>query len=323
MAFNFRIVSIFLKHMHLFFTQDEMITRKKEWLRAALTLFIWLAVSAVIPQAGSSFAQGNIGIGTISPHPSSLLEMNSSNRGLLTPRIADTNNITNPATGLLIYLTTNNRFYYFNGTYWQPMGFGQGSVGATGSTGLTSNTGSTGATGGGYTGATGSMGATGATGNLGSIGNTGATGTTGYTGIIGATGNTGATGTIGYTGSTGSTGNTIIYFGIGVDSALVTTNLKFPMGYTPSGFTIDTLIVIMTRTGASTPNVTPKIYFGTDISATGTPIISAPTPVTSYSAVTKFFSFNNATIPGGSMIWLTFDAVSNRPRNIMIQIKGQ
>lgn len=67
-----------------------------------------------------SYAQ--VGIGTVSPEPSAALEVKSNNKGLLTPRITKSNriNISNPATGLLVYQTNDDKgFYYFDGNIWQ------------------------------------------------------------------------------------------------------------------------------------------------------------------------------------------------------------
>jgi len=64
----------------------------------------------------------NVGIGTTSPDNSALLHLDVSamatKRGLLIPRIttAQMNGISNPATGLLIYNTDDNKFYYNAGT---------------------------------------------------------------------------------------------------------------------------------------------------------------------------------------------------------------
>jgi trimeric autotransporter adhesin len=67
-----------------------------------------------------------IGIGTTSPDPSSVMEMESTNAGLLIPRInlsstTDTVTIPSPAISLLIYntnATLGEGFYYWNGTSW-------------------------------------------------------------------------------------------------------------------------------------------------------------------------------------------------------------
>ncbi|MFZ1530489.1 MAG: tail fiber domain-containing protein [Ferruginibacter sp.] len=63
----------------------------------------------------------NVGIGTNSPNANALLELSSSNKGLLLPRLADTNAVTGakPA-GLTIYSSSDNKLYFFNGSKWQP-----------------------------------------------------------------------------------------------------------------------------------------------------------------------------------------------------------
>jgi hypothetical protein len=74
-----------------------------------------------------------VGIGTTSPAASAQLDVTSSNKGLLPPRIAltsinDNSTISSPATGLIIYNTASAGtspsnvtpgYYYFNGTNWQ------------------------------------------------------------------------------------------------------------------------------------------------------------------------------------------------------------
>jgi hypothetical protein len=66
-----------------------------------------------------AYTQGSIGIGTSFPHTSALLELNSSNKGLLLPRINDTASIANPAKGLTIYNNADNKIWLYNGTRWQ------------------------------------------------------------------------------------------------------------------------------------------------------------------------------------------------------------
>lgn len=109
-------------------------------------------------------------------------------------------------------------------------------------------------------------------------------------------------------------------FACGVDSSMQSTTTKFPFGYSP-GFIIDTLIFIMTG-GDGSNSMTPKIFFGTNISSAGTAVITTPTAITSSATVTKKYAFNNATIPKGNMIWLTFTSVSSKVRNFMVQIIG-
>jgi hypothetical protein len=57
---------------------------------------------------------------SITPSPSAILELRSSVRGLLTPRMttAERNAVASPATGLLIFNTTTNEFNVYNGSAW-------------------------------------------------------------------------------------------------------------------------------------------------------------------------------------------------------------
>ena len=60
--------------------------------------------------------KAQVGIGTNTPDPSALLEISSTNRGLLTPRMtaAQRSSIANPATGLMVFQTDGNAGLYYN-----------------------------------------------------------------------------------------------------------------------------------------------------------------------------------------------------------------
>ena len=60
------------------------------------------------------------GIGTNSPDPSSALDVSSTTKGILIPRMtsAQRTAIVSPAEGLRVYDTTTNDFWYFDGTTW-------------------------------------------------------------------------------------------------------------------------------------------------------------------------------------------------------------
>jgi hypothetical protein len=62
------------------------------------------------------FIDAQVGIGTVDPHPSALLELVSNSEGLLVPRMtsAERDLIVAPAVGLLIYNTTTSSFNYFD-----------------------------------------------------------------------------------------------------------------------------------------------------------------------------------------------------------------
>jgi hypothetical protein len=75
-----------------------------------------LLCAAFIAASFTSIAQ--VGIGTIEPDASSILDIVSTSKGLLMPRLTTTqrNAITSPATGLMIYNTTLNDGQLNNGT---------------------------------------------------------------------------------------------------------------------------------------------------------------------------------------------------------------
>ena len=130
----------------------------------------------------SAIAQNNVGIGTPTPDQSAIVEMQSTSKGMLIPRMttAQRLGITTPANSLMVYDTDLNCFYFYSTTAAQWVSLC--SLGAAGSTGAT--------------GPAGPVGAVGSTGIAGPTGVTGTTGTTGA-GINGATGVTGATGPVG------------------------------------------------------------------------------------------------------------------------------
>ena len=80
--------------------------------------------------AFTSIAQ--TGIGTTTPDPSAKLDVSSTNKGFLPPRVtlassSDITTIPNPVTALLVYNTGNNvnlsaGYYYWNGTAWTKIG---------------------------------------------------------------------------------------------------------------------------------------------------------------------------------------------------------
>ena len=66
----------------------------------------------------TSFAQ--VGIGTTSPNNAAELDINSTTKGVLFPRMtnAQMTAITSPASGLQIYNTDANCMYFYNGQQW-------------------------------------------------------------------------------------------------------------------------------------------------------------------------------------------------------------
>jgi hypothetical protein len=99
--------------------------KKQKMKKITFTLGILLCLFTRQLEAQNIFpSNGSAGIGTTTPGTSSLMEMVSTTKGLLIPRMtqAQRNAIVSPATGLMIYQTTNTPgFYYYNGTAWTPI----------------------------------------------------------------------------------------------------------------------------------------------------------------------------------------------------------
>ena len=80
-----------------------------------------LFFAAAFLTAGMASAQtGGVGVGTTTPDASSALDVTSTTKGFLMPRMttAQRTAITAPAAGLQVYDTTTNSQWYYNGTAW-------------------------------------------------------------------------------------------------------------------------------------------------------------------------------------------------------------
>jgi hypothetical protein len=79
-----------------------------------------MAVGFAIFSSHCMYAQSNIGIGTNTPNASAILDVNSTNKGLLIPRMttAQRNDIVSPANGLLVFDTNKNEFWYYKSNTW-------------------------------------------------------------------------------------------------------------------------------------------------------------------------------------------------------------
>ena len=151
--------------------------------RALLVLTLLGSLATV-----NSFAQDNMGIGTSTPEPSSVLDLTATDKGLLVPRMdaVQRTAIALPATGLMVFDTDDNQFWYFDGTIWVQALGPQGPAGADGTNGTN-----------GLDGATGPA---------------GADGTNGTNGLDGATGPAGADGTNGTNGTNGRNCDNCIFY---------------------------------------------------------------------------------------------------------------
>ena len=121
---------------------------------------LYIAIAAIL-LIDPAVAQNNVGIGTATPAASALLDMTSTSKGLLLPRmnITQRNAISSPATGLMIWCTNcapAGEVEVFNGNAWTTVGnntsglpsvtttevSGIGNIGATTGGNVTSNGGS-------------------------------------------------------------------------------------------------------------------------------------------------------------------------------------
>lgn len=111
-------LNIFFINAHFLVTSGQIVTMVT---KIKITGLVLMFFNIFLTQA-----QNNVGIGTTSPDASSVLELSASNKGILIPRITDTNLVTSPAEGLLIYLNPDKGFWYFDGTWWVRIGSGSG-----------------------------------------------------------------------------------------------------------------------------------------------------------------------------------------------------
>jgi hypothetical protein len=92
-------------------------------------LFLLLVLGSHFLTPTILLAQNNVGIGTTQPNPHAVLELVSTNQGLLVPRLTTAQRIAlgstlnatpNPriSNGLMVFDSTENQFYYWHSTQW-------------------------------------------------------------------------------------------------------------------------------------------------------------------------------------------------------------
>lgn len=84
------------------------------------TKYNYLGAIVILLLLFISEAKAQVGVGTTSPDPSAMLDVISSTKGLLVPRMTtvEKNAIASAATGLLVYDTDISKFCYYNGSIW-------------------------------------------------------------------------------------------------------------------------------------------------------------------------------------------------------------
>lgn len=182
---------------------------------------LWITGAFLTLLSFETVAQNNVGIGTTTPDPTAVLDVESTSKGMLVPRLTTVQRLAigSPANSLLVYDTDLDCFYYYRtSTGWENLCAGiQGPVGPQGPAGPAGATGPQGPAG--------ATGATGATGPQGPAGATGATGPAGPTGPAGAAGVDG----VGIV-STVNNGNGTYTFNYSDGSSFTTADLTGPAG---------------------------------------------------------------------------------------------
>jgi hypothetical protein len=180
---------------------------KKQQMKRIIKSVVFLLLFLLI----STISDAQVGIGTDTPSASAQLEVSSTSKGFLPPRMteAEKNAILNPVDGLIVFQTNSIIGLYLRKSgIWVLIDKGvdglTGDPGATGPIGLTGPQGIQGPIG--ATGPTGSTGLTGSAGETGLKGDIGLTGPQGLTGAAGEKGDAGAQGIQGITGEKGETG---------------------------------------------------------------------------------------------------------------------
>lgn len=94
----------------------RMNINKAQYKRQATNLLFGLICSFSLVVKGYS----QVGIGTNSPNSKAALDISSTNKGLLIPRVTKANRPVTPPTGMMIYQTDNTPgFYFYTGAKWQ------------------------------------------------------------------------------------------------------------------------------------------------------------------------------------------------------------
>lgn len=85
---------------------------------------IYATASGAQKNYAAIFDAGNIGMGTTTPNESAKLDITSTTQGVLFPRMNATQMaaITAPATGLVVFNTTANLFFFYDGAAWDTIG---------------------------------------------------------------------------------------------------------------------------------------------------------------------------------------------------------
>ena len=108
-------------------TKNTIIGATADVSSSALSNATALGYNAIVGQSNSIVLgatgtnQPNVGIGTTTPASSALLELSSTSKGMLIPRMTSSQrtSISSPATGLEVYDTDSGYAFFYNGSSWK------------------------------------------------------------------------------------------------------------------------------------------------------------------------------------------------------------
>ena len=258
----------------------------------------------------TALGYAQVGINTNTPDASSALEIESTTGGILIPRLTQTqrDDISAPATGLMIYQTNGTSgFYFWDGAAWTkidgvagPQGI-QGFAGAAGIDGTDGIDGAAGIDGtdgtdgvDGTNGVAGPQGLQGIQGIQGEIGLTGATGplgangTNGINGIDGNDGDQGVAGPQGLQGIQGIQGDTGLQGSAGLDGSPFTLINGVPTCESAQLSSIGSIVLDNSNSNGSLHILTP----GPDCSVDPTKLFSVTQPDSGVENVRFYWFFN-------------------------------
>jgi len=111
-----------VEQLGIFRTFDISMCFKKNVMKRIIFPII-LTVATILTVLESN-AQVAINTDGAAPNGSAMLDVKSTNKGILIPRVAGTGLITTPVAGLIIFNTNDDGFYYYDGGGWKKIATG-------------------------------------------------------------------------------------------------------------------------------------------------------------------------------------------------------
>jgi len=105
-----------------------------------------------------------------------------------------------------------------------------------------------------------------------------------------------------------------------IDYSLINTTDTLMIGYVNEPFTVDTFLVYVTK---DVPNFAFNILHGRDNAPANNNTLFSSGQTVNSKGFTRYSTFNDNTIDGGSVIHIVFTSVTTRPQNFGITLIGR